>query len=287
MNNPAPLPLVSICCITYNHAAYIAQAMDSFLMQKTNFSYELIIGEDNSTDGTEAVLRKYAAAYPDDVTVVHHNPNIGAIANQIDTFSRARGKYIACCDGDDFWTDPLKLQKQVEFLEANPDYVICCHHTTVINEEGDKVYEKELPCEMEFCYLDVLLGNREETRNCSVMVRNEHYINAVGKLDWYSKTYGTDSFFKLYILSVTQQKIYVMPDIMACYRLHKGGIWSMIPSRVRKGRMISDFNIVVNNFSYSPDARRSLLKIYLQQYLLFDLRHLKINNAFNTLINLF
>jgi glycosyltransferase involved in cell wall biosynthesis len=287
MTNPDPLPLVSICCITYNHAAYIAQAMDSFLMQKTNFKYELIIGEDNSCDGTQAVLKKYASAYPDAITVVNHNPNIGAIANQIDTFARARGKYIACCDGDDFWTDPFKLQKQVDFLEANPAYVICCHHTTVINENGEKVYEKELPREMEFGYMDVLLGKREETRNCSLMVRNDHYIHAVGKLDWYSKTYGTDSLFKLYILSVTQQKIYVMPDIMACYRLHKGGIWSMIPGKIRKGRMISDFNIVVNNFNYPSDAKRSLLKIYLQQYLLFDLRNLKINNVFNTLTSLF
>jgi len=287
MKNTAALPLVSICCITYNHAAYIAQALDSFLMQKTNFDYEIIIGEDNSADGTQAVLERYAKAYPEDITVVNHNPNIGAIANQIDTFSRARGKYIAYCDGDDFWTDPCKLQKQVDFLEANPAYVICCHHSTVINEDGQKIYEKAAPHEMEFGYMDLLLGIREETRSGSLMVRNDHYVNAVGKLDWYSQTYGTDLLFKLYILSVTQQKIYVMPDMMACYRIHKGGIWSMIDGKVRKSRMISDFNIVVNNFDYPSTARRSLLRIYLQKYLLFELRYLKLNNAFNTLSNLF
>lgn len=280
-------PLVSVCCITYNHAAYIAQAMDSFLMQKTKFNYEIIVGEDHSTDGTRAILENYAAAYPEKVTIVSHQSNIGSIRNQIDSFSRARGKYIACCDGDDFWTDEYKLQKQVDFLEANPGYVICCHHTRVINEHGVLVYEKDLPKQMEFNYGDILRGNREETRICSLMVRNQDYIRKVGNLDWYYRTYGTDSLFKLYILSVTRKKIYVMPDIMACYRLHRGGVWSMIDSRVRKGRMISDFNIMVNNFTYDSTERRSLRKIYLQQYLLFDLRYFKFNNALSTLINLF
>lgn len=279
-------PLVSICCITYNHVKYIAEAIQSFLMQIADFEYEIIIGEDHSTDGTKEVIEQYIAEYPDRITLVSHNPNIGSIKNQTDTIGRARGQYIALCDGDDFWTDPHKLQKQVDFLEANPDYVMCCHHTRVIDEYGKTMYLKDTPQEMEFSYTDVLLGKREETRNSSIMVRNQNYIHDIGKLDWYYRTFATDMIFKLYVLAESQQKIFVLPDVMACYRNHQGGMWSMINDGVRRERVISDFNIMVNHFSYTPLAKRSLLKIYMNEHLLFDLRKLKIVNAFNTLTNL-
>ena len=284
LNKP---PLVSVCCVTYNHALYIAEALDSFLMQKTDFDYEIIVGEDNSTDGTREIVERYAAAHPDLISVIHQDPNVGAIKNQLATFARAQGQYIAICDGDDFWTDDHKLQKQIDFLEANDNFVICSHHTEVIDDQGETVYLKQEPEKMEFDYLDLLLGRREETRTCSVVMRNGDFLQTVHNQEWYYRTYGTDMFLKLYVLELTQQKIYVMPDVMACYRLHRGGIWSMIDQKLRKHRMISDFNIVVNHFSYTPQTKRSLLKIYMQQYLLFDLRHFKLNNAMNTLISLF
>jgi len=286
MTNLNKPPLVSVCCVTYNHAQYIAEALDSFLMQKTDFDYEIIVGEDNSTDGTKEIVERYAAAYPDLISVIHQDPNVGAIKNQLATFAKARGQYIAICDGDDFWTDDHKLQKQIDFLETNDNFVICSHHTEVIDDHGETVYLKQEPEKMEFDYLDLLLGRREETRTCSVVMRNGDFLQTVHHQDWYYRTYGTDMFLKLYVLELTQQKIYVMPDVMACYRLHRGGIWSMIDDKLRKHRMLSDFNIVVNHFSYTPQTKRSLLKIYMQQYLLFDLRHFKLNNAMNTLISL-
>ena len=286
MRKPNKPPLVSICCVTYNHAKYIAEALDSFLMQKTDFDFEIIVGEDKSTDGTRDVVERYAATYPNQISVIQHDPNVGAIRNQLATFAMASGQYIAICDGDDFWTDEFKLQKQIDFLEANDSFVICSHHTKVIDESGATVYLKPQPEEMEFEYLDLLLGRREETRTCSVVIRNGEFLQTVHHQEWYYRTYGTDMFLKLYVLELTQQKIYVMPDVMACYRIHRGGIWSMIDVKLRKRRMVSDFNIVVNHFSYSPKAKRSLLKIYMQQYFLFDLRNLKINDAMNTLISL-
>ncbi|AOM80569.1 family 2 glycosyl transferase [Pedobacter steynii] len=284
--NTKPEIMVSVCCITYNHEQYIAEALDSFLMQKTGFEFEILVGEDCSTDATRSVIREYAVRYPERIKLIAHPENIGAIRNQVDVITRARGKYIALCDGDDFWTDPEKLQKQVDFLETNPEYVICCHHTRVIDENEETVYLKKTPVSMEFDYQDVLLGKREETRICSLMIRNIDAVRAVGQESWYFDTYGTDTLFKLYALANTGKKIFVLPEVMACYRLHTGGIWSMIDSRIRKTRMVSDFNLTIKNFKYSGLMKKELLKIYIRQYFLFDLRNWKINNAMNTIMNL-
>lgn len=284
--NTRPEIMVSVCCITYNHEQYIAAALDSFLMQQTSFEFEILVGEDCSKDGTRAVIQEYVDRYPGRIRLVHHEANIGAIRNQVDVITKSKGRYIALCDGDDFWTDQRKLQKQVDFLEANPEYVICCHHTKVINEHDEIVYLKEKPVSMEFDYQDVLLGKREETRICSLMIRNIDAVRSVGQQAWYFDTYGTDTLFKLYALASTGKKIFVLPDVMACYRLHTGGIWSMIDSRIRKRRMVSDFNLTIRNFKYSGWMKKELLKIYIRQYFLFDLRNREINNAMNTIMNL-
>ena len=115
-------PLVSVKMITYNHEPYIAQAIEGVLMQKTDFPIELIIGEDCSTDSTREIVLDYQKKYPDIIRVVTSEYNVGMIKNGLRTTKSCRGKYIAFCEGDDYWTDPYKLQKQVDFLEANLDY---------------------------------------------------------------------------------------------------------------------------------------------------------------------
>ena len=122
MTLPLPPPLVSIHCLAYNHKDYIAQAIESFLMQQTNFRYEIVIGEDCSTDGTREIVFDYAKEYPDLIRVITSDKNVGMNENALRTSMAAKGKYLAICEGDDYWIDPLKLQKQVDFLEVNPDY---------------------------------------------------------------------------------------------------------------------------------------------------------------------
>ena len=126
MKSDSPEITVSICCITYNHEKYIAQCLDSFLMQRTSFRYEIILGEDCSTDSTRSIAEAYARQYPDRIRLLTGPVNVGAQKNLLRVLKRAAGKYIALCDGDDFWTDPAKLQKQVDFLENNPSYTMCC-----------------------------------------------------------------------------------------------------------------------------------------------------------------
>ncbi len=121
-------PLVSICCITYNHAPFIRQALDGFLMQKC-VDFEILIHDDCSTDGTTEIIREYAEKYPDIIKPLYETENQYSKGVWVDGFNyrRAKGKYIAYCEGDDYWTDPLKLQKQVDFMESYPDYSVCFH----------------------------------------------------------------------------------------------------------------------------------------------------------------
>lgn len=117
-------PKASILCVTYNHAPYIRQAIDSFLMQETNFPYEIIIADDCSTDGTSAICAEYAEKYPDIIRHIRGEYNVGGVENERRAIEAAQGEYIAVCEGDDYWIDKQKLQKQVEFMDAHPDYSV-------------------------------------------------------------------------------------------------------------------------------------------------------------------
>ncbi len=138
--------LVTIRCITYNHEKYLADALEGFVMQKTNFPFVAIVHDDASTDGTAAILRQYAEKYPDIIHPIYETENQyskhdGSIERIMDEAIAATGaKYIAICEGDDYWTDPLKLQKQVDFLESHPDYSVCfCRCMLCLWKENKKM----------------------------------------------------------------------------------------------------------------------------------------------------
>jgi len=135
-------PLVSINVVTYNHKNYIEQCLEGILMQQTTFPFEIILGEDESSDGTREICMDYANRYPDKIRlflrsrkdVICINGKATGRYNMIQCLKASKGKYIALCEGDDYWTDPLKLQKQVDFLEANDDYVICFHKVKILKD---------------------------------------------------------------------------------------------------------------------------------------------------------
>jgi galactoside O-acetyltransferase len=140
-------PLVSVSCLTYNQKNFIGKALDSFLMQKTSFPFEIVVHDDASTDGTAEIVREYAKKHPTIIKAIFQTEN---------QFSKdgiypvrfllpvRKGKYVAECDGDDYWTDPLKLQKQFDFLEANPEYVMC-HHDYVVEQDGKQTVPRSIP----------------------------------------------------------------------------------------------------------------------------------------------
>ena len=131
-------PQLSICCITYNHAKFIRQALDGFVMQKTNFPFEVLIHDDASTDGTADIIREYEAKYPDIIKPIYQTENQwskGVLISKTCNYPRVQGEYVAMCEGDDYWTDPLKLQKQVDFLDSHPDFMGCFHPAKKIWED--------------------------------------------------------------------------------------------------------------------------------------------------------
>lgn len=132
-------PLVSICCITFNHERYIKDALDGFVMQKTTFPFEIVISDDCSKDNTRAIIEEYKEKYPNLIRDISPKKNKGAFANFTYVQEQALGKYVAICEGDDYWTDPHKLQKQVDFLETHPDYSMCCHGADVKNETSRQI----------------------------------------------------------------------------------------------------------------------------------------------------
>lgn len=138
-------PLVSVTVVTYRHRNYIRQCLDGILMQQTSFPYEIIIGEDGSDDDTTEICREYADSYPDKIRLFirdrslsqfHDSNGKRILFNGIWTRMSCRAKYVAWCEGDDYWTDPHKLQKQVDFLESHPDYTLCFHNAIVHHENG-------------------------------------------------------------------------------------------------------------------------------------------------------
>jgi len=134
--------------VTYNHERYIGKALDSILMQERDFELEINVIDDASTDGTQAIVRKYAERYPNVVHCYFNAQNVGHIATQLNTyrgFQTLRGEYFALLEGDDYWTDPQKLRKQLEFLDANPQYVACGHDTLKVYEDGSQEPEHFLP----------------------------------------------------------------------------------------------------------------------------------------------
>lgn len=133
-------PLVAIKCLVYNHEPYLRDCLNGFVMQQTNFPFVAIVHDDVSTDHSADIIREYAAKYPDIIMPIYETENQyskqdGSISCIMQVAADATGaKYIALCEGDDYWTDPLKLQKQVDFLESHPDYSMCFHAAIVKDE---------------------------------------------------------------------------------------------------------------------------------------------------------
>ncbi len=130
-------PLLSVCLITYNHEKYIRQAIEGVVCQKVDFEWELIIADDFSTDSTRTILKEYQEKYPNQIRLILQEKNVGPAQNWLDLMNAPKSKYIAYFEGDDYWIDDNKLQKQVDFLEQNPSFTLCHSNVKVINLEGE------------------------------------------------------------------------------------------------------------------------------------------------------
>ncbi|WP_294199952.1 glycosyltransferase [uncultured Chryseobacterium sp.] len=215
-------PTVAVYMITYNQEKFIQQSIESVMNQKTNFNYKLFIGEDCSTDNTRAICISLKEKYPDKIHLVLNENNLGATKNAKNIFSLSFGShadYIALIEGDDYWTDPLKLQKQVDFLEKNKEYSMCFHRTDELYVNGEiktSGYTESDTHEKTFTLSDLFIGNFIHTP--SVIFRNSISIP-----DWTKDACIGDYIIWLY--AAEKGKIKYLPDSMAVYRSGVG-IWS-------------------------------------------------------------
>lgn len=216
--------LLSVCLITYNHKHYIAQAIESVLIQRVNFNYEFIIADDCSTDGTTDILKQYQKKYPEKIRLILQQKNEGAAKNWMDLITAPIGKYIAYFEGDDYWTDPTKLQRQVDFLEANPDYAICYHAVNVLNNGIEKSSALNRS-DKEETYSILDLANSNIMHTPSVIFRNGLFEKFP---DWFEKSPVGD--YILHLLNAKKGLIKYFPEIMAVYRVHEQGVWSQKPA---------------------------------------------------------
>lgn len=213
---PCDSPKVSVVSITYNQESFIRQALDGFVAQRTNFPVEVVIADDASRDATPAIIRDYAARYPQLFRPIFRSTNIGVHANFVATLSAARGEYLALCEGDDYWTDPLKLTKQVEFLDRHPRTSLCFHPVRVIHDGAPDAEFPPVSWRRDMS-LEALLARNFIQTNSVVYRRQQRYDDIpanIMPIDWY-----------LHVRHAINGEIAMLPDTMAVYRRHPQGIW--------------------------------------------------------------
>ena len=277
-------PLVTVSVITYQHENYIKQCLEGILMQKTNFPIEIIIGEDGSKDATPNICKQYAEKFPDkirlflrDRNLSHYKTEDGSDIMLNGRFQKmhARGKYYAPCEGDDYWTDSDKLQKQVDFLEEHEEYSMCCHRYSIL--DIDNRFRSDY-CARLFkrgmVFLD--FGNRENF-NCWI-TKTMTSMYRVSSLDLallaqYKKTRDVHLFY--HILKTGKGRCF--NDNMAVYRIHEGGIHSMVNSYNRFRISYEIYKELYEKNKEDKDLERvykstmiSMLSMELQQIVLDD-----------------
>lgn len=230
-------PLVSICTTAYNRSKYIAQAIDSFLMQKTNFNFEIVISDNCSTDNTVEIVEAYIEKYPDKIRLFKSDKNYGLLINYIKSISVAKGKYIATCDSDDYWTDEYKIQKQVDFMEQNPDFIMCFTNTMLlIDDTGeykpakehiwDTATTKEL-----LTYNSIGLKSFKNDIHCPAHASTFFFRNNVISFpEWYKECYINDEPIFLMLSKFGKAKF--INEMMTVYRIYSTSYSSFEFSRI-------------------------------------------------------
>lgn len=279
---------VSVLMVTYNHEKFIEKALDSVLMQRVNFSYDIVIGDDCSQDDTRNILIDYQKKHPNKIRMLLNEKNHGwrGKFNFIQTFCACQGEYVAILEGDDYWTSPSKLQKQVDFLDMHRDYSLCFHAFKYIFEDGsDNKPAPIFPPEIKPYYtISDLLGKRNFIHVGSVMFRRGIF----GELpEWYYSSIPGD--VELYILCGEHGRIGYINEVNSVYRVHGDGVWSskdLIQRLQIQIEMYRNMNAYLN-FRFDKVIRSSISFFYYQianEYIHNDCRSKALINLFKCIV---
>ncbi len=265
-------PELSVVIVTYNHAAFIETAIESVLMQDTSFEYEVVISEDCSTDGTREIVQRMAGSNPERIRLLlsAHNLNDNSVVRR--GLEAARGRYVALLDGDDFWTSREKLQRQVDVLDAHPEYSVCFHNATVLYEDGSipaHPFLEELPSHrLSTAKPEPVSGLRDIVRGdyiptCSAVLRIEGLLPLPA---WYDGAASGD--WPLHVLGAQRGDLAYLDETLATYRVHAGGVWTMQQSLYRTlsdVEKIADVYVAINQHlecRFDAEVTEELANLY-------------------------
>lgn len=236
--------LVSIECMAYNHEKYISKALESFIMQKTNFNFEIIVHDDASTDKTAAIIEEYRKKYPNIIKPIYQKENQYSKGKKIGTIllEKMQGKYIAFCEGDDYWTDQYKLQKQIDYMEKNPECGMCFHTVEILDDNSGEIIGKIKPYNRNRIASteDIIMGDGGFIGTNSLVYKTESMRK---ELKFYLECQVED--YPIQIYNSTQKYAYFMEEEMSVYRVNTGISWT-------------DKN---GNFKKQKDFRMNLIKM--------------------------
>ncbi len=255
---------VSVAMITYNHEKYIAQAIESILSQDVRFDYEIVIGEDLSTDRTRAVVMDFQRRYPDRIRLLLRDHNVGSVRNFADTIEACQGEYLALLEGDDYWICNNKLQMQVDFLDAHPEYAICCGRARTLYESdmldcgrnvGDVL--PALPAGR-YTIDDMLTSIFAPT---ATVVLRRRSIPPFPQ--WFLEMKMGD--WPLFALTARSGFIQLMDEVLSIYRIHAGGLWTSMPSLTGRKECIRMLTALDKELQYRHHStvRATIARLYL------------------------
>jgi glycosyltransferase involved in cell wall biosynthesis len=256
-------PLLSVWLLTYNHKDFIDQAINSVLVQQTNFSYEIVIGDDCSTDGTTEIIRNYQSQYPNKIRLLLAKrnlwqplPGIQGVTS-VALYQTCRGKYIALCEGDDYWTDPLKLQKQIDFLENNPDFAICFHKVKIEEEGQFKDYITGVNYPTISSIVDLAKSNYIPTPSC---VFRNNIPNILGAN--FSESPLGDYY--IHMMNAQYGNIFYIDEVMAIYRVHNTSTFSSQSMACKLAKTLKAIEVIYKDLQEpNVDVRRHLIDLHI------------------------
>lgn len=250
---------VSACIITYNQQDYIRECLEGAVNQVLDYDYEIVIGDDSSTDDTSTICREYAKNHPEKIRLLSRDKNLGMAKNWVDTINECQGKYIAICEGDDYWSDNAKLQKQVEFLEKNVDCSFSFHKAfrfDADNESNNKIYpevKKSILNARDFFAIPTI-------PTASVVFRNEIEIPQFGH---------SHMDMPLYAALLSKGNAGFIDGQMSFYRLHSEGVSNKYSENWYLERRINELDIEKKYPNFSSAVQSEVAKIYVNHVIAY------------------